>query len=311
MDPERRHVLVDRLREMFPAGSPLPGSAAGSFVEVREGQDEAVLLLRWTNDPHLYGVPIDLTDTRHEYYYDTYEVASDEEWLDSVGLGLMVSLDTGFRAHARRRRVDDYIELRAEGGWPEDDRFYFQDGDPALPGLVSSLLSDGLDPSSALELHAQGRLLAWLVSYENNSTGHPFVGQALVAAAEADAATLVRVEVSPGVPDSVRLDLAYFASQTAAAGGAQSITTALPDEFLDLAGFRPAEDGRRLDTTFLDADPDGARALLSAGLAAGGEWGRDRDLAGRYLPTSRVGRFLHLLRRGPSGQSATRRYRVG
>ena len=222
MDPERRRTLVDRLRGMFPAGSPLPGSADGSFVEVREGQDEAVLLLRWTDDPHLYGVPIDLTDTGHEYYYDAYEVASDEEWLDSVGLGVMVSLDTGFRARARRRHVDDYIELRAEGGWPEDDRFCFQDGDPALPGLASSLRSDGLDPSSALKLHAQGRLLAWLVSYENNSTGHPFVGQAVVAAAETDAATLVRIEASPGVPDSVRLDLAYFASQAAAAGGARA-----------------------------------------------------------------------------------------
>ncbi|HTW16877.1 MAG TPA: hypothetical protein VMF51_17230 [Nocardioides sp.] len=267
-----------------------------------------MLLFRWEYDPHLYGIPIDLTDTGHEYYYDDDEVTSDEEWMDSVGLGLTVMLDTGFRAYARRRRVDDFIELRAEGGWPSDGRFYLQEGDP---GLASGLRSDGLDPSLALSLHASGRLLTWLVSYENNSTGHPYVGQAVVATAGPGEATLLRLETSPGVPASVRLDLAYFAAQAAVASGVQRVTTPLPDEFLDIAGFRTADDGRCLEAPFLDADPDGAESLMRASLDAGGGWGRDRDLGGRHLPTTRVGRLLHLVRRGPSGQSAKRRYRVG
>lgn len=267
-------------------------------------------MVRWAYDPHLYGIPIDLTDTGHEYYYRDDAVSTDEEWLDSVGLGLLVSLDSGFRTWARRRRVDDYIELRAEGGWPTDSRFRQQSCEASDQHLAATLLKDGLDPSVALELSAHGRLLVWLVTHENNSTGHPFVGQAVVASAERETATLLHVQACAGVPDHVRLGLAYTAVHAAAEAGAQRITTTLTDTFLDIAGFRLVDGVRSIDPSFLDADPDAVRALRDASLAEGRDWGSDRDIAGRYLPGTRVGQLLHVLRRGPSGRSATRRHRA-
>ena len=312
MDPTRRSALVAGLRAMFPAGSPLPGSSPGSVLEVREADTEAVVLLRWERDPRLYGIPIDLTDTRHEYYYDRHGVQDDEEWFDSVGLGLMVALDTGLRARSRRRQVGDYIELGTEDGWPTDDRFYFQQAEvDDVDGLAEGLMADGLDPTPALTHRSEGRVLAWLLAYENNATGCPWLGHALVVAEADGSALLHTVETVPNTPDTLRLDLAYFAAHMAAEAGAMRVTTSLPDAYFATAGFEPAERGRVLDTSFLAADPDAARRMLEADLAAGSPWGRDRDCAGRHLPESRAARVLHALRHGPSGLSAARHFRVG
>ncbi len=73
-----------------------------------------VLVGRFDQDPNRYGIPIGITRRSHEFYYTDFAVADDDEWLESVDIGLMVMLDTGFRAGARRRRVGDYIELRSE-----------------------------------------------------------------------------------------------------------------------------------------------------------------------------------------------------
>ena len=85
--------LRDRLRSMYPAGTRLGGECA--VVEVRDPPGEVVLLVRWERDPRLYGIPIPLGDTSRDFYYTDYPVASAEEWLDSVGLGLMIHMDTG------------------------------------------------------------------------------------------------------------------------------------------------------------------------------------------------------------------------
>ena len=114
--------LRDRLRAMFGVGSSVTDGCTA--VEVRDAADEVVLLVRWRSDPRLYGIPIDLRDTQRDFYYTDYPVDSSEEWLESVGLGMMIRMDTGFQFSARRTQVADYIELREPRGWPEDTRFY-------------------------------------------------------------------------------------------------------------------------------------------------------------------------------------------
>ncbi|MDP3889660.1 hypothetical protein [Nocardioides sp.] len=308
IDPAERKRLIAELGELFPSEVEGSDHPEWSTEEVRDNGDVAVLMGRFGRDPHLYGIPIDLTDRRHEFYYTDYPVEGDEEWLDSVGVGLMVMLGTGFRACARRRKVDDYIELSQEGGWPVDERFYLQDADPGftrsgrrpheIERLAQKLREDGLDTALALERRSQGRLVHWLLAYENTAPSGPWVGQAVISAAGPHRAVLEQVETAPGVPVTVRLDLAYFVSHAAAERGIRTITTTLPDSELNVAGFEPAEDGHRrvLDTSFLAAEPDEARALLEADLARGEAWGQDRDLAGHHVPRSRLGRLLHRLR---------------
>jgi hypothetical protein len=144
--------------------------------------------------------------------------------------------------------------------------------------------------------------VSWLLAYENNATGEPWVGHAVVSRQD-DEVVLELVETLPGVPRTVALDLAYFACHGAAGQGALTVTTALTDPDLSLAGFRDDGPGVRvLSTDFLDADPDGARALLERDLASGGPWGGDRDSSGRYLPATRIGRLVHRLRWGRSGR---------
>jgi hypothetical protein len=294
--------LADRVASMFPAGHPLIGSHPGVIVDVRRKQSEVVPLVRWDGDPRIYGIPISLADPRRDFYYDD-PVDGDDEWLESVGLGLMVMLNTGFRATARRRLVDDYIELRTIGGWPNDDRFYLSwFGRNFNQDRADCLRDEGLDPDLAVTLLKSGRLIAWLVAYENNSTGTPDVGQAVVSRGPTGGAILEMVELAPGVPESVMVDLAYFAAHAAAEQGAATVATELAMPALSLAGFQDCDGRRLLDTSFLAADPDGARALLAASVAERGRWGDDRDIAGRHLPRSRIGRLLHLLRWGRTGR---------
>lgn len=109
-----------------------------------------------------------------------------------------------------------------------------------------------------MERRSQERLLVWLLSYENNATGVPWVGQAVVTLGSPGSADLELVETTPGVPVTVRLDLAYFASHAAAERGARTVSTSLPDREFVLAGFVASASGTRvLDTSFLAADPDG------------------------------------------------------
>ncbi|KRB74011.1 hypothetical protein ASE01_18625 [Nocardioides sp. Root190] len=294
--------LAQRVAEMFPVGHPVPGFSQGVVLDVRHDPDEVVPLVRWGGDERVYGIPIRLVDPRREFYYKR-PVESDDEWLDSIGLGVMVMLDTGFRARARRRQVGDYIELRDLGGWPNDDRFYLSSFEENFDeGRANCLRHDGLDPKPALECLKSGTQIAWLVAYENNSTGAPDVGQAVISKDPSGDARLEFLEVAPSVPESVMLDLAYFAAHTAAEKGATVVVTDLDNPLLGVAGFESCEGQQVLDTSFLRADPDRARALLARSLADGGMWGGDRDAAGRYLPSSRLGRLAYLLMRGPSGR---------
>lgn len=295
--------LAQRVAALFPVGRPVPGGSQGQVVDVRHDPDEVVPLVRWDGDERVYGIPISLTEPRRDFYYERRPVESDDEWLDSVDLGLMIMLDAGFRARARRREVGDYIELRDVGGWPNDDRFFLSwFGENFDEGRGRCIRHDGLDPELALARLKSGRLIAWLVAYENNSTGSPDVGQAVVSRDPAGVARLELVEVTPGVPESVMLDLAYFAAHAAAEEGAAIVVTDLDYPLLGLAGFESREGQQVLDTSFLRADPDGARELLARSRAEGGQWGGDRDAAGRYLPSSRLGRLAHQLLRGPSGR---------
>lgn len=294
--------LAQRVAAMFPIGSPVPGSSRGVVIDVRQVAEEVVPLVRWVGDERVYGIPISLSEPRRDFYYKS-PVESDDDWLESIGLGFMIMLDTGFRARARRRLVDGYIELRDTGGWPDDDRFYLSSfGENFDEGRAGCLRHDGLDPEPALKQLKLGRLLAWLVAYENNSTGTPDVGQAVVCRGLKGDARLEFLEVAPGVPDSVMLDLAYFAAHAAAEKGATAVATDMNIPLLEIAGFEARDGQQVLDTSFLRADPDAARALVTRSRAKGDRWGGNRDTAGRCLPRSRLGRLAHLLVRGPSGR---------
>lgn len=305
MGSDDQSDLAQRLEAMFPPGRTIDDGCA--VVEARRAPKEVVLLVRWKRDPRLYGIPISLTDTREDFYYTGHRVSSDEEWLESVDVGLMVHMGTGFRARARRRELSEYIELRDDGGWPTDERFYLQGVDYEPERVAQALECDGLHAQSALQRRAEGRLLAWVLAYENNATGEPNVGHAVVVRLNDKEAVLEHLEVAPDVPVTVKLDLAYFACHEAAAAGALTIVTDLDDAELGLAGFRSGTGGARLlDTSFLDADPDGARALLENDLGRGSRWGQNRDSGGRHMPRSRLGRAWHVVRFGKSGKPPRR-----
>lgn len=296
--------MRERLREMFQPGTPLLGSFRGEFAGTRDVGGEVVVLLRWDGDERMFGIPIDLTKTRQDFLYSG-AVDDDDEWLESVGLGLMVMLDTGFRASARRRSAGDYIELRSEGGWPSDRRFYMQNEDPE-PTRVSEMATvvsaDGVEASSALAALREGRLAQWLLAYENNSTGVPWVGQATIVRVDRVTAS-ISLSVLSGAPEFLRLDLAYKAAHSAVRLGFTTILLERVEPLFELAGFRTSVGGTMsLDPSFLDADPDGARAFLASDQTGGPDWGRDRDSTGRHLPDSRAARLLHRLRYGRSGR---------
>lgn len=309
MRTEDEQGLRDRLRHMFRPGASLGADCA--VIEVRDAPGEVVLLVRWRRDPHLYGIPIPLGDTSRDFYYTGYPVTSIEEWLDSVSLGLTIHLDTGFRTSARRTAVDDYIELRADGGWPFDERFCYDVVDPADPyswERVPFVTAAGLDPGAAVASRDSGRLIGWVTGYENNSTGEPYVGHAVVSWTGDTTAHLEHVELAGGVPVTVLVDLAHLAAHTAGAAGAMTVTTDLHQDELAVAGFRAGPSGERVvESSFLSEDPAAAARLLAAALTVPDRWGQNRDAAGRYLPDTRVGRWWHRLKHGPTG-APVRRY---
>lgn len=277
----------------------------GDLVGLRRSGDEAVLLFRWNPLPDLFGVPVPLTMTSRRMDWD--QPALDlVDWLESVDLWLMEDVENGIMLwRAARRRVDDYIELR-EPGWPIDDRFIV---DVAAPGdrhawlRTDFMARDGLEPAGAVQRRDAGTLIGWVTAYENNSTGSPYVAQATVVRDRPGIAHLDTLEVVPGAPPSLVLDVVRTATHFAAEQACGSVWTHLEVQHLDLAGFRrDAADGRMLvDTAFLDEDPIAARELLRAELAQRSQWGRYRDQAGRYLPATRLGRLLHRLRHGSTG----------
>jgi hypothetical protein len=301
-EEEKRH-LRNGLHEMFVPGGSLEHGCA--IVEVRDSPTAVVLLVRWDRDPRLYGIPIDIEDISRDFYYTDFPVDSAQEWLESVDVGLTVHLGTGFRGSARRTAVEDYIELRAEGGWPVDERFHFGVVEPADPHgwlRVPFVKRSGLDPTPAVASLDSGRLIAWVVCFENNSTGSPYVGQAVVSWTGDSVAALEDVEVAAGVPVTVVVDLAQLGAHVAGDAGALSVVTDLEVAELEVAGFLAGEAGRRVvDTSFLDEDPVGAARLLHEAMAVPSQWGQDRDAAGRYLPGSRPSRWWHRLKHGPDG----------
>jgi hypothetical protein len=260
---------------MYPPGVPRFDPPHWRTDEVRDLGTEAVLVGHFDRDQNRYGIPIDLTRRSREFYYTRFAVANDDEWLKSVDIGLLVMVGTGLRASARRRRTHDYIELRAEGGWPSDERFYRQDAtqddEEQQELMAQTLLRDGLSPDVGVARRREGRLVAWLLQYENTAPSGPWVGQAVVASDEAGEAVLEVTEIGLGVPETVRADLAYFACHAAAEVGARTVSTSLTHASLSLVGFADGEAGQRvLQTHFLDADPDAARERLRADLASKG-----------------------------------------
>lgn len=260
-------------------------------------------MFRWETSPHLFGVPLSLTRTHRRLDWDR-PAADLDEWLESVDLWLMEDVENGFEDLARRRLVDDYLELRGPG-WEGDHRFCTEAVDPRDSDSwlrVPFVQRDGLDPRPAEQRRDAGTLLVWVTGYENNSTGSPYLAHATVVQAQPGVAELDHVELAAGVPDTLVLDLVHTAAHAAAASGAATVITRLSLPHLEINGFRPRGDHLALDTKFLDEDHDAAAALLRAELVDPGAWGRDRDRSGRYLPTGRVGRLAHRLRHGSSGQ---------
>lgn len=279
--------LVAWLHGRLPAGTAI--SEDCTVEEVRAVTGAALVMVTWTGDPHRYGIRVGFEDLTHEYYYTDLTVDSVEEWLDSVLLGLMIQTDTGLRASAARLAGTGFVELRAEGGWPSDLRFYpmvLAPGDRHGWSCLPWVEASGIDPAVALAHREAGALVAWVLMYENNITGTPYVAQAVVTRDEQEPTTahVEILEVVDAMPDWALVDLAHLAAHVATEKGALRVTTDhhLPE--LRLAGFVGDPRSRRtLDTAFLDTDPAGAAALLETSLGVG-RWGQDRDAAGRYLP---------------------------
>ena len=258
-------------------------------------------MFQWRS-PQLFGVPLSLTRTDRRLDWD--QPARDlDEWLESVDLWIMEDVDNGFEHSGRRRRVDDYIELR-DPGWPWDSRYCpgaIGPGDTESWLRVPFVQRDGLDPDPAVQRREAKTLLAWAMSYENNSTGSPYLAQATVVWVRPEEAEIDHVEIADGVPATLVIDLIREATHAAAGAGATRVITRLSLPHLDILGFRPRGDHLAVATTFLDEDFDAAEAVLRAELANPGLWGRDRDRENRYLPISQVGRLIHRLRHGSSG----------
>lgn len=298
---------VDEVFEALRRGYAFRLEQRGSLVDIRRSGDEAVLIFRWEPLPDLFGVPVPLTQTHRRLDWDR-PAADLAEWLESVDLWLMEDVENGMLWQAARRRVDDYVELR-QPGWPIDHRFVVEVVAPTDRESwirADFVARDGLDPGYAAQRRDVGTLIGWVTAYEDNSTGSPYVAQATVVHDRPGLAHLDTLQVMPGAPTSLVLDVVRAATHFAAERAYTSVWTDLDLEHLehlDLAGFRHDPGGGRIavDTAFLDEDPVAANELLQAELAQPSQWGRDRDQAGRYLPTTRIGRLLHRLRYGAMG----------
>ena len=106
------------------------------------------------------------------------------------------------------------------------------------------------------------------------------------------------------------LELVRAATHAAAERGAQTVKAlgpvvtylrSLHPDIPHIAGFDADPKGYVVTTDFLAEDPVLADSLLQECLGQPGPWGGDRDVAGRYLPNSRLLRVLHQLRYGKFG----------
>ncbi|XAS75743.1 hypothetical protein V3G39_13925 [Dermatophilaceae bacterium Sec6.4] len=291
--------LVAGLQQAMPSGSPVGDS--GIVLEVRATGSDAVVLLRWARDPNTYGVPISLDEAATIYSGANESI---EEHLSEIEILLMEELGTGLVSRARRRLAGDYIELTGPD-WPADHRFaeqvIYPDSDQ-LRTLASVTRADGIDPAVALASAKAGSLVAWVVAYEDNRHGGPYVGQAVITGHPGEPAVLQMVQLSQdAVPHTVALDLARLAGHCAGEAGYLSVRTKVDLPELDLLGYRPNEDGTwRVDTTFLNEDQDRASILLTDARRDSTAWGSDRDLGNTHLAKTRTQRWLHRLAHPPA-----------
>jgi hypothetical protein len=215
--------------------------ADATIVEVRGAPGRAVLLFHWRQDPRLYGLPLDLGDTHHEYLYGT-PVHSAGQWLEEFFTSLTVHLDTGAVGNSARVAREDYIVLDDSRPWPWDDRF-------------------------SLDVFARqdSRRPFWEVAATpDRSGGDERVATATVSRATVEAAELERLVYRDGAPPSVVLDVARLAVHEAGESGALRVVTTLSHPDLALLGFQLDATGARVvDTAFLDEDRQAAAALLS------------------------------------------------
>ena len=298
--------VFDALTAAFPVRSSGPG-----LVGIRRAGEEAVLMFRWPPGNRLFGVPVSLTriDRRLDWDRPAHDL---EEWLESVDLWLMEDVENFYRYRARRRAVNDYIEL-GQPDWPIDERFYLQvnarieqDWTLVQDLTDTDTVSGARDARVALAAQDRGTLLAWTFATENNTTGPYVVGHSTVTRDGPDRARLVDVSVGHSVPATVAMDLVRHGTHAAADAGARVVVSDVdlarwhPD-LPKITGFRADDTDTTVDTDFLAEDVELAIELLKTALADPGRWGGDRDRAGRYLPDSRIGRLLHRLRHGDSG----------
>lgn len=289
MRPRRALSHDGRMDAPDPAGvfaalaAAFPPRSHPGLVGIRRCYDEAVLVFNWPPNERLFGVPVSLTRVDRWVNADA-PAANLDEWLDSVDLWLMEDVENGFLYRARRRPIDDYIELRGPE-WPVDHRFYVDVVEPRDERgwlRVPLVQRHGLHPEEAVKRRRTGRLVGWVLAYENISNGVPYVGQASVVWDSPRTAVLDHLEVIPGLPATVMLDLVRSATHTAADAGAVTVLSQLDAEgpiaeLLRIAGFHRSSQGRmEVDTDFLDEHPDAAEHLHRAALENSGPWGSSR-----------------------------------
>lgn len=179
-----------------------------------------------------------------------------------------------FSFRARRRLVDDYIELRGPD-WATDSRFEVSDVGPTDRyewARVPYVVEAGLDPSSAIAARESGTLVAWVTGSAPYASGYPYVSQATVVWEQPAVARLEHLEVVHEAPGTLLLATVRQATHLAAEAGATRVVAGFEFPHLDIAGFRPEADRLVADTTFLDEQPERADQLVEEALAHPGRW---------------------------------------
>lgn len=252
-----------------------PGVVTDGFtgVDVRDLDDELVVLFRWRRDPHTFGIRFPYPGA-YESPWTGEPVETVEEWATELAFLLMEELDTGLARRAPRTVRDGFVQLGIDdtpGVVPagfdigevllNDEAFadgpaiHVVEGPPIVRTVWRLLLANrgirrrllrrgepgwmivaaGMDVTLARRLLAEDRLLCWLRADVDAETRDPVVGHAAASWVPDQAATarLELLELRTGTPSAVAYALGYHHSPT---------TIAL--------GFRPAVGGElRLDTT--------------------------------------------------------------
>ena len=264
---------------------PRPGSV---LREVRRRGDEAVLLYRWPPFVKLYGVPVSLLLDSDAGRWQpenspggswgetgTWEPPADlDAWAASIELWKMDTVENYFNFRARRRLVEDYIELRGPD-WARDPRFEMSELGPTdgygwtrVPYVVEA----GLDPSAALTARDRGTLVAWVTGSAPYAPGYPYVSQAAAVWEEPGVARLEQLEVVPDAPATLLLATVRHLTHLAAESGAIHVVADFEFPHHDIAGFRPEAGRLVVDTMFIDEQPERADQLVRDALAHPGRW---------------------------------------